>query len=241
MTNEEQAFQEPIKSGNARILLRLKEVVCEVENNAPDFITVENDEVELNISLSGNQSLQVYEFEKPYALVYKGQNKDDELFRFKVKEECIWFDIRIDQIKDIWVTDLQFSISSKNSRYIAYYIKELDHEIEWLQPDMKSGEIKVMSISQKKFKPPKISGRENYSALEVIRCADMIGRAVRKIDLRTGGAYVKFNTDKGRLEPLIVGMGEKLGYKIESLTKEEVVEMESNGHSASHSIYLKSD
>ena len=60
----------------------------------------------------------------------------------------------------------------------------------------------------------------------MIRCADMIGRAVRKIDIRTSGAYVKFNTDKGRLEPLIIGIAEKLGYTIEPLDKSDFLSME---------------
>lgn len=75
--------------------------------------------------------------------------------------------------------------------------------------------------------------------MEVIRCADMIGRSIRKIDLRTGGAYVKFNTDKGRLEPLIIGIGEKLGYIIEPLDKETILSLEADGKNVSHAIYLK--
>ena len=104
---------------------------------------------------------------------------------------------------------------------------------------MKSGEIKSMSITTKKFKPPKITGKEVFSATEVLRCADMVSRSIKKIDLRVGGAYVKFNTDKGRLEPLIIGMADRLGYKIEALSPADIMNLESQGQNVSHSIFLK--
>lgn len=157
----------------------------------------------------------------------------------KPVDESIWFDIDVEQVTDIWIADLSFRIENKHSRYLAYYITKLDHQLEWLQPELRSGEIKSMSISTKKFKPPKITGKEMFSSVEVIRCADMIGRSVRKIDLRTGGAHVKFNTDKGRLEPLIIGIADKLGYVIDPLDKETIAELDREGKNVSHAIYLK--
>lgn len=67
----------------------------------------------------------------------------------------------------------------------------------------------------------------------------MLGRAIRKIDVRTGKAMVKFNTEKGRLEPLLIGMAEKLGYVIESLDKPTIIKEDEKGNSVSHSISLK--
>ena len=237
--NEEQAFKEIFKKDTARIVLKLGYILCEVENSAPDFISVEKDELSLRISVPEKTGLHIFEFDQDYKLNFKGDDEATGFSRFELEEDCIWFDIGIDQIKDIWVADLEFSIVSKNSRYLAYYLKELNHQFEWLQPDMGSGEIKVMSITKKKFKPPVISGKESYSAFEVLRCADMIGRAVRKIDLRTRAAYVKFNTEKGRLEPLIISMGDKLGFKIEALPKDKIAEIEESGESVSHTIHLK--
>lgn len=67
----------------------------------------------------------------------------------------------------------------------------------------------------------------------------MIGRAVKKIDIRTGSALVKFNTDKGRLESLIIGIADKLGYKISSLDKQTIIREHEKDHSVSHMISLK--
>ncbi len=239
MSDTSDAFKIPIKDGKARILLKLEGIKCEVENSAPDFITTEQDEVTLKIDLPTESRINIADFDQLYKLELKKNSKEDSTAEFKLKNTSIWFDINIDQVKDVWVADLSFSLVSKNSRYLAYYIKELDHHFEWLQPDMKSREIKTMSISKKKYKAPKISGKETFTATEVIRCADMLNRSIRKIDLRIGGAYVKFNTDKGKLEPLIVGIGDQLGYVIEALPKELVLDMEASGQNVSHSIFLK--
>lgn len=239
MIKDNKAFDIPIKEGKARILLRLGEIKCEVENSAPDFISTKQDDVTLKVELPTDSKVNISEFEKSYELKLKDYSKESLTATFDVIDNSIWFDINIDQVKDIWVADLGFRLESKNSRYLAYYIKELDHQFEWLQPDMKSGEIKTMSISKKKYKVPKISGKETFSATEVIRCADMLNRSIRKIDIRIGGAYVKFNTDKGKLEPLIVGIADKLGYEIEPLSKEIILDMETSGENVSHSIFLK--
>ena len=208
MTIEKEPLTTPIAEGRARILLKLGIIECETENNAPDFITIENDKVYLKIDMP-DADIRIDEFEKEYPVTFLRSNDGKTFFEFD--GESIWFDINIDQVKDVWVADLSFRLLSNNSRYLAYYIKKLDHQFEWLQPDMKSGEIKSMSITTKKFKPPKITGKEVFSATEVLRCADMVSRSIKKIDLRVGGAYVKFNTDKGRLEPLIIGMADRLG------------------------------
>lgn len=232
------AFGIPIQENYARILLRIFSIECEVENNAPDFVSVETDEICLKVELTGSSSITIPVFEREYPVSFKSENKSKGTMNFEVSGEGIWFDIPIEQIKDIWVADLSFKFINKNLRYISYNIQSLDHQFEWLQPDLKTGEIKTMSISKKKYKPQKSAAKEIYSSVEVIRCIDMIGRAVRKIDLRTRGAYVKFNTDKDNLEPLIIAMGEKLGYKIEALSSEEVFSMEVSGNNVSHSIFL---
>lgn len=235
----EEAFTLPIEDGMARILLKLQNIESEVENSAPDFISVEEDEVRLQVQPSQEVNISIPKLDQTFPVEFKRNLPEGKGAMFKLVQESIWFDIEIDLVKDIWIADLSFHLESKHNRYLAYYITSLNHQLEWLQPELRSGEIKSMSISTKKFKPPKISGKESFSATEVIRCADMIGRSIRKIDLRTGGAYVKFNTDKGRLEPLIIGIGEKLGYIIEPLDKETVLTMDDEGKSVSHAIYLK--
>lgn len=237
MTIEAKAFETPIREGDARILIRIRSILCEVENNAPDFVEVEKDEVSLKIDLQEVKDFSIPELEQNFPVTFAGINDPELSFNFD--KGCIWFDIKADHVKDVWVADLTFTLLSSNPRYLAYYIKEVEHQFEWLQPDMKTGEVKTMSISKKKYKTPRISGRESFSSTEVIRCADMLNRAIKKIDIRTRGAYVKFNTDKGKLEPLIIGMADKLGYVVEPLGKDEIANLEASGESASHSIFLK--
>ena len=238
-TDQNIAFTKPIEEGNSRILLKLQVIETEVENNAPDFINVEDDEVDLKVQTSNEIDITIPQLEEAFKVNFKRVANKGEVVHFELENDCIWFDLPTDNVKDVWIDELNFSLISKNSRYINYYIKTLDHQLEWLQPDLKTGEIRSMSVSTKKFKPPKISGKESFTAKEVIRCADMIGRSVQKIDIRTGGAYVKFNTDKGRLEPLIIGIAEKLGYIIEPLDKEVIQAMDEEGKSVSHAIYLR--
>ncbi len=235
----EEAFTKPIADGRARILLRFQTIECEVENSAPDFISVEEDELYLSVQPSNEVDVSIDELEQSFPVKFIRNNPDGKGVILKPVDESIWFDIDVEQVTDIWIADLSFRIENKHSRYLAYYITKLDHQLEWLQPELRSGEIKSMSISTKKFKPPKITGKEMFSSVEVIRCADMIGRSVRKIDLRTGGAHVKFNTDKGRLEPLIIGIADKLGYVIDPLDKETIAELDREGKNVSHAIYLK--
>ncbi len=235
----EEAFSIPIEEGRARILLRLEIIECEVENNAPDFISVADDELFLRVQPSNEVDVSIEALNQTFPVKFVRNKAEGNGVVLKMEQDSIWFDIDVEQVTDIWIADLSFRIENKNSRYLAYYITALDHRLEWLQPELRSGEIQSMSISTKKFKPPKITGKESFSSTEVIRCADMIGRSIRKIDLRTGGAYVKFNTDKGRLEPLIIGIAEKLGYVIEPLDKETIVQLDQEGKNVSHAIYLK--
>ena len=239
ITSEHEAFTTPVEEGKARILLKLDLIECEVDNSAPDFVSVEEDEINLIVQPSSEVNLNIPVLENPFPITFKRYLPDGSGVMLALKQVCIWFDILVDQVKDVWIADLSFSIENKHNRYLHYYIKKLDHQLEWLQPDIRTGEIKSMSISTKRFKPPKITGKESFSSTEVIRCADMIGRAVRKIDIRIGGAYVKFNTDKGRLEPLIIGIADKLGYNIEPLDKQDILSMEKDGLNVSHAIYLK--
>ncbi len=239
MVDKGNAFGQPIGEGRARILVRLQHIKCEIENNAPDFISAEKDHVVLKVDFPEDARVSSATLTHSFDLTLAKVKPNDQEIIFSLAQEYIWFDINIEEVKDVWVADLNFSVESQNPRYLAYYIKELDHQFEWLQPDIKTGEIKTMSVTKKRYKIPKFSGKESFSATEVLKCADMLNRSIRKIDLRTGGAYVKFNTDKGKLEPLIIGIAEKLGYDVEPLEKNVILDMESSGERVSHSIFIK--
>lgn len=233
------AFEVPIQSGLIRIFLRINSVTCTLENDAPDFVKAEEDRPKLRVLPDSSVSEMTESFNTSLELqVNKRQSTDDKIV-FDVAEGGIWFDIPMEDVKQIWVSEFNFHIESEKPRYLAYYIKDVDHRIEWLQQDEKAGEIRSLSVHKKSFKPSPLSDRESYSGAEVIRCADMIGRAAHKIDIRTGSALVKFNTDKGRLESLIIGIADKLGYKISSLDRQTIIREHEKDHSVSHMISLK--
>ena len=82
--------------------------------------------------------------------------------------------------------------------------------------------------------------QDSFTKRDIEICAEMLGKAIKKIDLRSRGALTKFSTDNGRLEPIIIAMGEKLGYEIKALELDEIRNLESRDMNVSHSIKLKS-
>lgn len=239
MSNQLAAFTEPIKKGLIRILLRIDEIECDIQNDAPDFVNPMEDTPILSIFPENDLSAITDVFLKKYPLKLNKRKSKQDIMVWEVESGGIWFDMEMDHVKDVWMSEFHFFAKSEKPRYLNYYIKNVIHNIEWLQPDVQTGEIKSLSNFRKKFVPPPISGKDVFSGSEVIRCTDMLSRAIKKIDLRTKEAWVKFNTDNGRLESLITGMAAPLGYKIVSLKKEVIAEERKKGNSVSHSISLK--
>ncbi|MEX2476819.1 MAG: hypothetical protein WD357_00180 [Gracilimonas sp.] len=238
MSNKNPVFKEPIVDGLVRILLRINAVKCEVKNDAPDFVDPKEDQPVLKIVPEADISHLTNVFQQNYQLVLNTRKSKDDILTWDLEEEGVWFDIPMDKVSDIWLTEFNFYIESKKPRYLTYYIQDVEHKIEWLQVD-ESGAVISLSEFKKKFTPPPVSERDTFTGSEVMKCADMIGRAVKKIDVRTGKAMVKFNTEKGRLEPLLVGMANKIGYAIEPLDKETIFKEDEAGNSVSHIISLK--
>lgn len=239
MEDNNQAFSAPIPDGLVRILLKINAIVCEVENDAPDFVDPQEDRPQLLINAVNEVTELTDAFKDKFELELNKRRTDDNQIVWSLKKEGIWFDIEMDDVKKVWLTDFDFYIESEKPRYLVYYIKDVEHHVEWLQEDEKAGEIRSLSNFRKKFKVPKVSEKSTYKGAEVIKCADMLSRAIRKIDLRTGAALVKFNTELGRLEPLLKGLADKLGYKIEALDKDSIRNLEEKGENVSHAISLK--
>jgi len=239
MDKDLKAYEQPVEPGLIRIFLRIGSVVCTFENDAPDFIKAEEDHPKLRVLPGPDVSELTDVFENNLHLKMNSRESTEEKMVWEVEEGGLWFDISMEDVKEVWVADFGFHIESEKPRYLAYYIKDVDHEINWLQQDEASGEIRSLSVHKKTFKPTPLTEKESYSGAEVVRCADMIGRAAKKIDVRTGSALVKFNTDKGRLESLIVGIAEKLGYDISPLDKDTIARENERDHSVSHVISLK--
>jgi hypothetical protein len=239
MSNDILAFKEPIRDGLIRILLRIGDIECEVENDAPDFVDPLEDHPVLTVTPEADLKDITNAFMDSYPLVLNKRKSREDKIVWSLPGGGIWFDMEMDNVKEVWLTEFSFFIESEKPRYLAYYIRDVEHNIEWLQPDAQSGEIRSLSTFKKKFTPPPVSERNVYSGGEILKCADMLGRAIKKIDMRTQEALVRFNTEKGNLEPLLIGMAEKLGYTVKSLDKEVIEREGERGRSVSHSISLQ--
>ena len=239
MSNKIEAFREPIEKGLVRILLRISSITCLYENDAPDFVDVREDTPYLQISTEQDIPGLTKAFSKNYRLEMKEFFTEEEKVIWNLEEEGIWFDVKMETVKEIWLADFKFFITSERPRYLKYYLKDVEHKVQWLQTDVEKGEIRSLSEFKKKFVPPPVSQKEVFTGSEVLKCTDMLSRAISKIDMRTGKAMVKFNTQKGHLEPLIIGMGEKLGYEITRIEKDTIFLESEKGNSVSHTIALK--
>lgn len=233
------AFSTPIQDGLIRILLRIESIECEVENDAPDFVDAKEDSPRLMVKPEADVTNLTDVFMKSYPLTLNKRKSKENVLVWELEHEGIWFDTKMDNVKEIWLSDFDFYVESEKPRYLFYYINDVEHNIEWLQKDNETGEIRSLSNFKKNFSPPPVSGKDNYSGTDVMKCADMLGRAIRKIDIRTGSAMVKFNTDKNRLEPLLIGMADRLGYKIEKIDQETILRKEEEGEKVSHFISLQ--
>ncbi len=239
MSNDILAFKEPIREGLIRILLRIGDIECDVENDAPDFVDALEDHPTLTVTPDADLKDITDAFMDSYPLVLNKRRSKEGKIVWNLPDGGIWFDMEMENVKEVWLTEFSFFIESEKPRYLAYYISDVEHKIEWLQPDAQSGEIRSLSTFKKKFTPPPVSERTVYSGAEILKCTDMLGRAINKIDMRTQEALVRFNTEKGNLEPLLIGMAEKLGYTVKSLEKEVIDREAEKGSSVSHSISLK--
>ncbi|SMO91422.1 hypothetical protein [Gracilimonas mengyeensis] len=232
-------FSSPIGEGLVRILIKIHGIECEVENDAPEFVDPFEDEPNLTLCPDVDVSGITNAFKKSYKLRLNKKESNEESIVWELSDKGVWFDIKMDQVKDIWLADYHFQIESSKPRYLAYYISNLEHRIEWLQVHEKSGEIRSLSEFNKKFSPAPIAEKDTYTGSDILKCCEMLARAAKRIDLRTKSAMVKFNTEKGRLYSLLKGMAEKMGYDINPLDKETVLKKEQKGEMVSHLITLK--
>jgi len=238
MQDKPKAFSDPIPNGLIRILLTVDIIRTQIRNDAPDFIDPAEDHPTLKIIPGFDISSLTSVFKKSYSLKLDKQRSKGETISWKLEQGGIWFDIPMDEVKDVWLTNFNFFIESEKPRYLLYHIEDVEHKLEWLQQDQQS---KIFSLSEfkKEYIPAPVSATDTYSGADIIKCADMIGRAVKKIDLRTNSALVKFNTDNGRLESLILGIAEKLGYEVKALDKKTIMSKGDEGSNVSHQISLK--
>ena len=231
------AFEQPIAEGKVRIQVNIRNILCSIENLAPDFLNIWDDHPKLIVQ-TGALSLADTIKSQELAVEVPENAKPGEELSLIVKENQIWFDVDNELAGDIWSSTCVFRLKSEYERYLQYNIAQISYELKWLQHDLKDNVIRSISLTRKVFHPAPEEMEETFRLEEVIKVSDMLGRAIKKIDLRTGSAYVRFNDDNGRLEPLIIEMGKKLGYQIGRIDKSTREKMEIRGDRVSHIISL---
>lgn len=232
------AYQQPIKDGLIRIFLRITEIECEIENDAPDFVQPKEDGATIKIIPSSDLSLCTDLFSRYHPLKARSFSEDDHRVYFELEDGGLFFDIKMEEVKEVWLSDYEFLIESEKPRYLKYYIRNVKHNVEWLQFEPHAGEIRILSNMKKHYAVPTLNHKDRYSGAEILMCADMLGRAIQKIDVRLGSAMVKFNTDKAQVEPLLMSMAQKLGYEIDILEAQTIEAEKRKGNSVSHVIRL---
>ena len=91
----EDAFTTPIKDGYARLLLKLQFIQCQIENSAPDFINVEEDEVSLSISSAPGIKKSGQTFKRAFPVDLNVYDPSGNKGTFEFNQESVWFDIEI--------------------------------------------------------------------------------------------------------------------------------------------------
>ncbi len=224
------AFKKDIAEGQVRIVLNISQLDVSINNNANDFIETSKDSPVLKVEI---EKFQIDALEKGYALSF---DSEKELLSL---ESNIWFDVDIDNVSNILNNPISFVIEGNEPTYITYYISNLEYKLEWLQYDKSKEEISTVSVTKRTYSQPILQLERDYSLPEIAKAAELLSKAIHKIDLRTGSAYVRLKTNDGELDPVISLMAENMGYQIEALDKKTREEFLKEGRRATHLISLQ--
>lgn len=233
MSDIKKPYQDSIDKGKVRIVVKVEDIDVEISNSAEEFISSDDDTtllylefVELDIDSINN---------KGYELNLSSSKKAGDSV---LNKESIWFDVDMEKVASLLNDSVQFSIKGNYPNHISYFIKKLEYKIEWLQYDEKSNEIATVSVTKKSYSQPRLERVEDYSIEDISKAAELLDKAIKKIDLRTRTAYVKLNTYEGKLDPLITIIAAKLGYQVETLSEDTMSELRKQGQKATHIISL---
>lgn len=230
------AYGLPIKEGFVRIVINIDDIVVRVNNYAPDFVNPTSDRptIKFGIEDSSISSLD----DKGYLLAVDSSKGIDST-TFELQKDTIWFDVEMEEVGKVLNNPIYFAISGINPSYINYYIELLHYRIEWLQYDKTSEKISTVSETKREFTQPRPQLEQKFMINDISKCSNMLGRAIKKIDLRTRSAYVRFNTEDGKLDPVLSVIAEELGYHLDILDDETIAKLANKGLKASHLISLK--
>lgn len=236
MPYKESAYSRTIKHGNVRIVFEIEELNVIVSKTDDEEITEEDDRIYLHIN-AGN--LKVEEFDKErYELEFlQKSNKKDKVLALKENE--IWFDIDIKEVSKVLNNDFSFNVIGEQQESISYFISKFEYKIKWLQYYSANDTIITVSESKHVYNQPRIESDIEYSIAEIAKAAELLRKAVRKIDLRTNATLVRLNTDNGYLNPVLLVIADRLGYNLEPIEEELIEEMANKGRRVTHRISLK--
>jgi hypothetical protein len=235
MNQSKKAYGLSIDEGKVRIVIKIEDLKVDLRNSAEEFISAKDDKIYLFLKFT-DLDIKINQ-EKGYKL--KGSfSKGEELVSLELDQESIWFDVQMSEMSNILNNTIQFSIAGKYPKHLSYFIKKLDFKIEWLQYDKQKDSISTVSVTKKSFSQSHSETDLDYTHDDISKASELLGRAIKKIDLRTGSSYVRLNTENGRLDPILITIAEKLGYQLEVLNEETINDLNKRGRKASHIISL---
>lgn len=235
MNDSDKAYTLSIKEGEVRVVIRIENIKVEEINTAKEFVSVNEDDLFLYLNFADLEIDSIredgYKLEKP-------TSEDSNSTSLLLKKEIIWFDVDMNHMSSLLNNTVQFSVKGKHPNYLTYFIKNLTYKIEWLQYDKKKNAISTVSVTNRSFTQPRTESDINYSFEEITKCAELLSRAIKKIDLRTGSSYVRINPEDSKFNPVLVAMAEKLGYQLEVLDEDTIIDLHNRGRKATHIISL---
>lgn len=235
MTDNKEAYKLSIKEGKVRIVINIEEIDIKITNTAEEFINAKDDKISLFLNFEDLEIKSINE--NGYDLI-SSTGKRTSLNSLSPKKDSIWFDVAMSDMSSMLKNTIQFSAKGNFPKHINYFIKKLDYKIEWLQYDNQKDSISTVSVTKRRFSQSREESDTGYSIEEIAKCAELLNRAIKKIDLRTGSSYVRINTEDGVLDSVLVAMAENLGYQLEILDDEAISDLQQSGRKATHIISL---
>lgn len=235
MSDNKEAYKLSIKEGKVRIVVNIEEIDIEVTNTAEEFISAKEDSISLYLNFEDLEIKSIKE--NGYELI-SSADKKASLNSLSLKKDSIWFDVDMSNMSSMLNNTIQFSAKGKFPNHLNYFIKKLDYKIEWLQHDKQKDSISTVSVTKRRFSQSREESDTGYSIEVISKCAGLLNRAIKKIDLRTGSSYVRINSEDGALNPVLVAMAENLGYQLEILDDESIKDLHQSGRKATHIISL---
>lgn len=225
-----------------RLLITIPQMYCDVDNSAPDFVDPELDELRVSVVLYNSEGDLITASGKEHVLNYNGYDIEKTLREYSLEGVQIWFDLNMDKAKEAWLGSVDFVLKSDYERYLNYKVTEANYHLQWLEKDEDSNNYRSLSMTEKIYKPHlhRSQSEENsYTHSEILNLVERLNRAIKKVDWRTGGAYVNLEKVPDDHESLIEDIADELGFVIDRLDDELIEELSQKNKKATHMIALK--